>query len=162
MELYDANGDGILDKEELRQCPAVLAKLPMWDLDGNDSVDQQEIEKHVAAIFKNGTGGTKLNCLITYKGKPLGGATVTLEPEAFLGGNVQTATGVTDGAGTAQLGIPPEFVPEQLRRMKSVHYGVFKVRVTHPTISIPEKYNVKTELGYETEPGIPFVRYALN
>lgn len=162
MELYDSNKDATLDKEELRQSPAILAKLAMWDLDGNGSVDQQEVEKHVAALFKSGTGGTKLRCAITYKGKPLPGATITLEPEPFLGGNVQTATGVTDGSGGTQLGIPPEFAPEHLRRIKTVHYGVFKVRVTHPTISIPEKYNVKTELGYETEPGVATVRYSLN
>ena len=162
IELYDANGDGKLDKEELRQAPAILAKLPAWDVDGNESVDSQEVEKHVAALYKSGTGGTKLNCLILYKGKPLSGATVTLEPEGFLGEAVQAATGVTDGSGATQLGIPPEYAPEHLRRIKTVHYGVFKVRVTHPTISIPEKYNVKTELGYETEPGVPIVRYSLN
>lgn len=161
MELYNTNRDGMLDEEELRQCPAILAKLALWDADGNGSVDQQEVEKHVAALFKNGTGGTKLRCGVTYKGKPLNGATITLEPETFLGENVQTATGVTDGSGGTQLGIPPEFAPEHLRRIKTVHYGVFKVRVTHPTISIPEKYNVKTELGYETEPGVATVHYSL-
>ena len=162
MELYDANGDATLDKEELQQCPAILAKLPAWDMDGNGSVDQQEVEKHVAALFRSGTGGTKLRCGITYKGRPLSGATITMEPEPFLGGNVQTATGVTDGSGGTQLGIPPEFTPEHLRRIKTVHYGVFKIRVTHPTISIPDKYNAKTELGYETEPGVSIVHYSLN
>jgi hypothetical protein len=162
IERYDVNGDAALSKEELRQCPGVLSKLAAYDQDGSASLDEQEIVKRISDLFKNGTGGTKLNCLITYKGKPLSGATVVLEPEPYLGGGVQTATGTTDGAGAAQLGIPPEFVPEHLRRMRSVHYGTFKVRVTHPTISIPAKYNAETELGYETEAGNPFVQYALN
>jgi len=162
VKLYDANGDGALSKEELAQCPGVLSKLAIYDQDGGGSIDEQEILHQISALFKNGTGGTKLNCLITYKGKPLSGAIVVLEPEPYLGDGVQTATGTTDGAGAAQMGIPPEFVPEHLRRMKSVHYGTFKVRVTHPTISIPAKYNTETELGYETEPGNPFVRFALN
>ena len=162
IELYDVNGDAALSKEELRRCPGILSKLAAYDQDGGESLDEQEIVKRLSALFKNGTGGTKLNCLITYKGKPLSGATVMLEPEPYLGDGVQTATGTTDGAGAAQLGIPPEFVPEHLRKMKAVHYGTFKVRVTHPTISIPAKYNAETELGYETEPGNPFVQYALN
>lgn len=162
IKLYDANGDAALSKEELLRCPAILSKLAVYDQDGGGSLDEQELLKQIAALFKSGTGGTMLNCLITYKGKPLSGATVVLEPEPYLGGGVQTATGTTDGAGDAQMGIPPEFVPEHLQRVKSVHYGTFKVRVTHPTISIPAKYNTETELGYETEPGNPFVRFALN
>jgi hypothetical protein len=58
--------------------------------------------------------------------------------------------------------VPPEFVPEHLHRLKLVHYGTFKVRITHPSIEIPAKYNTETELGYETEPGKPNVRFQLN
>ena len=162
IRLYDANSDGMLSKEELVKCPAVLSKLAVYDQDGSGSLTAVEISNQISTLFKNGTGGTKLNCLVTYKGRPLSGATVVLEPEPYLGDGIQTATGSTDGAGAAQMGIPPEFVPEHLRRMKSVHYGTFKVRVTHPTISIPAKYNTETELGYETEPGNPFARFVLN
>jgi hypothetical protein len=91
----------------------------------------------------------------------LRGATIVLEPEPYLGEGIQRAEGVTDGAGSAGLGIPPEHVPKHLRRLKSVHYGTFKVRITHPTIKIPAKYNIDTQLGYETEPGNPYVRFAL-
>jgi hypothetical protein len=162
IKLYDADGDAMLSEEELRKCPGILARLALYDQDGNKSLDEQEIQQRIAELFKAGVGGTKLNCLVAFKGRPLEGATVVMEPEPYLGGGVQTATGITDGAGSAQLGIPPEFVPEHLRKMKSVHYGTFKVRVTHPTIAIPAKYNVETELGYETEPGNPFVKFALN
>jgi hypothetical protein len=42
-----------------------------------------------------------------------------------------------------------------------VHYGTFKVRITHPSIQIPAKYNTETELGYETEVGNPYANFDL-
>ena len=39
--------------------------------------------------------------------------------------------------------------------------GTFKVRVTHPTIALPARYNTATELGYETESGNPNVQFVL-
>jgi len=161
IELYDGNGDKALSKEELAKCPGILSKIALYDQNGNNSVEQDEISERVADLLKHGTGGTGLNAMVFFNGNPLRGATVVLEPEPYLGGEVQTAQGVTDGAGSADLGIPPEYVPEHLRRLKSVHYGTFKVRITHPTIPIPAKYNTETQLGYETEPGNPYVRFTL-
>lgn len=162
IELYDSNGDLSLGKEELAKCPGVLARMQLYDLDGNGSVSKEEFTSHLQDFYKRGTGGTMLTAQIFYKGIPLSGATVILEPEPYLGGEVQTAQAVTSGAGLANLGIPPEFVPEHLRRMKTVHCGTFKVRVTHPTIKIPAKYNTETVLGYETEVGNPNVTFTLS
>jgi hypothetical protein len=161
IELYDGNGDAALSKEELAKCPGILLKIKDYDQNGNGSVGQDEIAGRLADLLKHGAGGTGLNALVFYNGRPLGGATVVLEPESYLGDQVQTAQGVTDGSGSTDLGIPDEFVPEHLRRIKSVHYGTFKVRITHPTISIPAKYNTETTLGYETQPGDPYVRFTL-
>jgi hypothetical protein len=162
MELYDANDDTALSKEELANCPGMLAQIKLYDENGNGAVDQDEISRRLTDLLKYRTGATGLNALVLYNGRPLGGATVVLEPEPYLGDQVQKAEGVTDGAGSADLGIPPEFVPEHLRRIKCVHYGTFKVRITHPTIPLPAKYNTATELGYETQPGDPYIRFALS
>ncbi len=162
MELYDANHDAALSKEELAKCPGILAQIKVYDENGNAAVDQDEISRRLAELLKYRTGATGLNALVLYNGRPLGGATVVLEPETYLGDQVQKAEGVTDGAGSADLGIPQEFVPEHLRRIKCVHYGTFKVRITHPTVELPAKYNTATELGYETQPGDPYVRFALS
>nr|MBA3481135.1 EF-hand domain-containing protein [Pirellulales bacterium] len=154
IELYDTNGDGGLSTDELKQCPAILAKLTTYDRNGNGSVEEDEIAAHLKQLL-NGTGGTQLSALVTLKGKPLSGANVIMEPEPYLGADVQAAKGVTDGSGSTQLAIPPEFVPEHVRRISAVHYGTFKVRITHPSVAIPGKYNTETELGYETEIGKP-------
>jgi hypothetical protein len=161
MELYDTNGDGALDDEELKRCPGLLLKTERYDKDGNGSLSQSEIEEGISELFGGGTGGTQLQCLVVYKGRPLAGANVVMEPEPYLGEAVQTATGTTDGAGTTQLAIPAEFLPSHLHRVKAVHYGTFKVRITHPQIAIPPKYNSETELGYETEVNNPLVRFDL-
>ena len=161
IELYDADGDAALSKEELAKCPGILAKISLYDQNGNGSVGQDEVAGRLADLFKHGTGGTMLQASVSYNGQPLRGATIVLEPEPYLGDEIQTAKGTTGGSGSASLGIPPEYVPEHLQRIKSVHYGTFKVRITHPTISLPAKYNTDTELGYETEIGNPYARFAL-
>ena len=161
IEQYDGNGDKSLSTEELAKCPGILSKITLYDLNADKAVDQEEIATRLAELLKYGTGGTALTARVALNGRPLRGAAVVLEPEPYLGNEVQTAEGVTNGAGSAALGIPPEYVPEHLRRKKLVHFGTFKVRITHPSISIPEKYNTDTQLGYETEPGNPYARFAL-
>ena len=161
IALYDADKNGALSKEELAECPGVLGRLDFYDQNKNEAVEQEEISLRLAELLKHGIGATQLNCLVTYRGKPLGGAEVVFEPEPYLGGEVQAATATTNGAGSAQMTIPPEFIPEALRRVKMLHYGTFKVRITHPTIAIPARYNADTELGYETEAGNPYVRFNL-
>lgn len=160
IKLYDADGDGALSQQELAKCPGVLAKLAVYDRNGNGSVEPSEIVQHLNRLL-NRTGGTQLDALVLYKGRPLAGANVVLEPEPYLGEAVQESNGVTDGSGSAELAIPPEFVPEHLRRISTVHYGTFKVRITHPTVTLPPKYNTDTELGYETEPGKQTARFDL-
>lgn len=160
VELYDKDGNGALSEGELAACPAILGKLSFYDANGDKKVDKDEIATHLKKLLA-GTGGTQLNAMVSYKGKPLSGAEVVLEPEPFLGDEVQSARGVTDSSGSAQLAIPPEFMPEHAQRLKAVHYGLFKVRITHPSVSLPPKYNSETELGYETEPGNPLVRFDL-
>jgi len=161
VELYDANGDGALDDTELKKCPGLLLKKANYDKDSNGTLSQEEIEGEISKLFGHGTGGTQLRCSLTYQGRPLSGAKVVMEPEPYLGDAVQSATGTTDGAGTAQMAIPPEYLPSHLQRVKAVHYGTFKFRITHPTISIPSKYNTETELGYETEINNPLVKFDL-
>jgi hypothetical protein len=161
LELYDKDTDGSLNKDELAACPAVLARFDIYDADTDGTVEASELKQRLERML-NRTGGTPLTAVVSYKGKKLSGANVVMEPEPYLGTEVQSATGTTNGSGSAVMTIPPEFMPEQLRRHKMVHYGTFKVRVTHPVITIPAKYNAETELGYETEPGNPLAYFNLN
>ena len=161
MELYDANHDGKLSQEELAKCPGMLISLARYDTNNDKVIDQEEVTARLASLLKNGTGATQLACNVSYQGKPLGGATVVLEPESYLGNEIQPAEGLTTNGGVANLGMPPEKAPAAFKSMKLIQYGTFKVRITHPTTKLPAKYNTETALGYETIPGEPIVNFVL-
>jgi hypothetical protein len=161
VELYDTNHDGKLSQEELAQCPGLLISIDRYDSNHDKMIDQDEFSRHVAILLKNGTGATQLACNVSYQGKPLAGAKVVLEPEPYLGNEIQSAEGVTTNAGIADVGMPSDKAPAALKAMKLIQYGTFKVRITHPTIKLPAKYNTETTLGYETIPGEPSVNFVL-
>ena len=94
-------------------------------------------------------------------GRPLSGATVKLIPEKYLGDEIKAAVGVTNDGGSATMRIPDEDLPEAQRGIVGVHYGTYKVEITHPTMKIPAKYNTQTTLGYETERGNPYADFDL-
>jgi hypothetical protein len=161
MNLYDANHDGRLSEDEAAKCPGVLRSFAGYDTNKDKAIDQDEFNTHLANLLRNGTGATELGCTIHFQGRPLSGAIVVFEPEPYLGNDIQAAQGVTNNYGVAKLGMPPDMVPERLKNMKLIQYGTFKVKVTHPTISLPAKFNTDTTLGYETIPGDPTVIFTL-
>jgi hypothetical protein len=161
LELYDKNSDTKLDKAELAACPGIRDMLSLYDQDSSGSVDRNEILERLTGLLKSRIGLTQLRARVTYGGKPLSGAKVVLEPETYLGEEVQAAEGTTDAHGSAQMSIAPEQLPEQVQNMKLVHCGTFKVRITHPQIKLLPKYNTETTLGYETRLGDPFASFAL-
>lgn len=161
ISLYDSGGDGKLDQGELVRCPGILARLDQYDRDGDQLVTEEEIATRLNELLRHGTGATQLACTVTYQGRPLSGATVVFEPEPYLGGEVKPASGQTNAQGTAQIGMSPEDAPASLGKLQAIHYGTFKVRITHPSIDLPAKYNTETSLGYETIAGDPFVKFAI-
>jgi hypothetical protein len=161
MELYDANHDGKLNQEELARCPGVLISIDRYDANKDKSIDVEEFRSHLADLLKNKTGATQLAANISYQGRPLAGAIVRFEPEPYLGDEIQAAEGMTSSAGIADVGMLADKAPAALKNMKLIQYGTFKVKVTHPTINLPAKYNTETTLGYETIPGEPTVTFAL-
>lgn len=162
IELYDANQDQQLDSEELARCPGIKVMLTLYDQDNNGRVDRAEIAQRLGDLLKNRVGLTQLRSHVTYRGRPLPDANVVFEPEPYLDDDVQTAHGTTDAHGSAQMCIAEELLPENLRKMKLVHYGTYRVRITHPTIKLPAKFNSETTLGYETKIGDPFAAFTLS
>lgn len=161
MEMYDTNHDGKLSEEEAAKCPGVLVSFAGYDTNNDKAIDQEEFKEHLAHLLRHGTGATELGCTIQYQGQPLSGATVIFEPEPYLGDDIQAAHGLTNDYGAANLGMSPEKAPAALKNMKLIQYGTFKVKVTHPKVNLPAKYNTETTLGYETIPGMPTVAFTL-
>ena len=149
MEKYDKSGDGLLDQTELKACPALLRELRAYDESKDKKLTADEIGAVIKDMYGQGAGMTALACTVNLDGGPLSGATVRFIPESFLGPEIKEATGVTNSAGTAALGISPDELPKELRRHSLMRVGIYRVEVTHPTKKIPAKYNTETELGFE-------------
>jgi hypothetical protein len=149
VEKYDKSGDGLLDEAELKACPALLRELRFYDESKDKKLTADEIGAVIKDMYGQGAGMTALSCTVNLDGAPLSGATVRFIPESFLGPEIKEAKGVTDSAGAAALGIPPDELPKELSRHSLMRTGIYRVEITHPTKTIPAKYNTETELGFE-------------
>lgn len=164
LELYDSNHDGSLSKAELAKNPAVLLSFAAYDLNGDGAIGGDEFVARLSELYGKRIGLTEVSSKVTYQGRPLKDAVVVFEPEPYLGEEIPEARGTTDANGTASMTIAAEFLPENLRqRNRSLtKVGTYKVRITHPNMSLPDKYNTQTTLGYETQIGSPFATFSLS
>lgn len=146
---YDTNKDGALDAKELDQCPALKAALKRGlDKDNDGKATADEIKERLSIFQDEGMIGT-LVVEVQLDGRPLGGATVTLTPETFLGPSFKPATGTTDASGTVAPqaeGLGPGAIP----------YGFYRVEVSKQGAGgkelVPARYNTNTTLGREFAP----------
>lgn len=161
IELYDADGDSALDKEELAACPAVLAMMGLYDRDSDGRVSHDELANRLDQLYGQKVGLTQLSVQVDYRGTSLADAQVVLEPEPYLGAAIEPAQGTTNERGIAMMTIPADALPDSLRNRKFLQCGTYKVRITHPQIDLPAKYNTETTLGYETQLGNPSVTFDL-
>lgn len=146
---HDANADGVLSAEEAIACPAVAANFVKYDANTDGQIDEDEIATRFQQWSADGAGVLRVGCRVTLDGRPLAGANVQLEPEFCFEGALQPATGTTDGHGQCSLTVDPANLPEELSRVRGVQPGLYAVKITHPEISLPEKYNSEATLGLE-------------
>jgi hypothetical protein len=149
MELYDKNHDGFLDKKELEACPGLLLSLKVYDADGDGKISRDELKARIASWKTTSAAMSTVDTKTTLDGRPLVGATIKFVPESYLEGALHPGTGETNQNGATTISISPEFLPPNLKRIRAMNAGTYKVEITHPTISIPEKYNKQTTLGRE-------------
>ena len=106
MKLYDKNGDGVLDANELKSSPPLfdlLQNLKARASDHPDTLTAADIASRLEGWNKNPTILIPAVGMVAVNGKPLEGATVTFEPEPFLGPSYHSHQGRTNGAGLFQL-----------------------------------------------------------
>ncbi len=157
MVQYDHNGDGKIDANERKECPARLQAMDLMDVNHDGALTLDEITarmqkwKESPAVVINGSTQVLLD------GQPLVGATVTYEPEKFMGPAYQTASGVTDSVGFADIkGQDPKY--------PGLYLGLYRVRISKVQggrESLPSRYNTETILAREVAPDLPRERRLL-
>lgn len=142
MDQYDTNGDGKVDAAELDNAPGLKAALANLDANNDIAVSADEVTERIGAWQESRIGQTSVMTTVTFRGRPLAGATVVFEPEAFLGTDVRPAVGTTNEDGVAPMKTEGADAP-------GVAPGLYLVRITKDGANLPAKYNVETVLGVE-------------
>jgi len=141
--------DGRIAGEDLDKAPSLKASLKQIDLNNDGVITAEEIAARIKVWQERKTGRSMVNCRVTRKvgGKqqPLEGATVTFEPEKFLGSEMKPATGRTDKNGVAHMTAPPVSPSDP----EGVPPGFYLVRITKEGDQIHPRYNTETKFGVE-------------
>ena len=145
ISTYDTNSDGVIDEQEVKTSPGLTAAFKNIDKDGDGRLTAEEIAARINYYKSAPTTIVQGSTRVKYKGRLLPDATVTFEPESFLGEAFLTCTGVTDENGIASIKGHDSTYP-------GIYLGFYRVRITKDNKGkemLPAKYNVDTELGYE-------------
>lgn len=151
IDQYDKNGDGLLDNDEMTAVPGILKYKDKYDTDGDGMVSREEIANRISRWKKLGLGVVSLNVVVRLAGRPLPGASVRFVPEVYLGAGPRIATGECNQIGETKVSVANSELPKVLQaaRLGGIYGGTYKIEVTHPQVTIPEKYNTATTLGEE-------------
>lgn len=145
IEEYDADGDGRIGADELKRAPSLHSAMANLDTDGDGAVSAEEVAARIRKWQEAKVGLiTGVSCQVTYKGRPLAGATVIFEPEKFLGDSVKACAGTTSKRGRTGLRIP-----DAPHKIPGGSPGFYRIKITSPHVEIPAKYNTQTILGCE-------------
>jgi hypothetical protein len=141
LDALDKNKNGALERAELDACPALLHALPAIDRNQDKALSRDELRQRAEQYAT--LGRVAVTCVVTLDGAPLVGATVTFEPEPWLGPGLKPATAKTDPEGVTGTwtidGQPAGDLPR----------GLYRIRITKDGANIPPRYNVQTTLGRE-------------
>ena len=148
LKLYDTNGDGTLDAEELKASPPLgelLKNLQSRSPGHPNSLTAADISGRLEEWVKAPTILLAGTATVYLDGEKLAGATITYDPESFLGSSYHSHQGQTDAVGNAVL--DPE-----LKEYPGLYVGLYRVRISKKVDgkeTLPARYNTETELGRE-------------
>ena len=159
MQQYDANRDGTIDAEELKKSPPLMEAVEPSEIESHSPMDangdrlltEEEIRDRVADWLRSDTVVLTQSAVITFNGTPLEGATVTFEPEEFLGPALVSCTAVTDRNGHA-------FPTGQDEKYPGLYVGLYRIRISKIVDGreiLPACYHRETILGKEIASDAP-------
>jgi hypothetical protein len=153
LQAYDADGNGLLSAAELAKAPSLKASLGALDADHDEQISAEEIANRIRGWGTTGAALVTSTCRVTQHGRPVGGATVTFEPEPFLTDVIHPAFGTTGNRGMAELSVAEQYRPGP--KYTGVQCGFYRVKVSREVDgkeTIPAQYNSQTTLGMEVSP----------
>jgi hypothetical protein len=159
MTAYDKDGDGFIAAAELDAAPSLKSAMATLDADKDGKVSEAEIQQRIEAWQTTGLGLMSITCRVTMDGKGVDDATVTFEPDTFLGGNLIQGEGLTGGGGLSTVSIlkkdrpSPDYPP-------GLQFGFYKVKISkqkNGVETIPAKYNSETILGQQVSNDDPAI-----
>lgn len=148
IQEYDADGDGKISASEAKK--TALDPKRGWDADGDGSISAEEIQARLERYESLKPGIQTLSCTVKLRGQFLENAHVVFEPESFQGAAVEQGEGTTDDYGLAEISSPAIMAEDPT--MRGIRAGLYKVRITHPEVDIPKKYNENTIFFFELSP----------
>lgn len=157
MDQYDTNGDGVVAGDELEDAPGLKAALVTTDTNSDGGISGDEVAARIGGWQQMRTGLMSFSFRATLDGERLVGATVTFEPEEFLGDEIKAATCTTNRLGAGGGSIPKDQRPHP-STPAGMHLGLYKVRISRLVggrETIPARYNVETVLGQEVAKDVP-------
>jgi hypothetical protein len=150
LQELDQNGDSVLQSEELKACPPLVHAMEIYDADHDGILTKNELVAGISRWASARTGAILLPFRAQLDGRPLAGAKVKLIPVSFLENTIKPAQGTTDKRGAGMLGLAPEDRPSNAPRLPLVPPGLYRVEITHPSTEIPARFNSQSEIGLET------------
>lgn len=149
LTLYDGDGDGQLNSEELKASPPLVDAVAAYDANRDGLLSREELETGMESWERRGIGAMALPFTVRLDGRPLQGAEVKLTPAPFLDDAVASAGGTADQTGSGSLQIAGDRPANVPANLPVIQPGLYLVEITHPTIPIPEVYNKASTLGLE-------------
>ena len=154
MAEYDEDSSGEISKSELKKCQGLEMLtireellLPEYRLDSDESgtISEAEFTEKLRANFESMRQA--FGCQVTYRGRPLEGATITLTPMPFMG-EIAGASGETDIEGMCSVqgdDGKPGAIP-----------GIYRVEITHPDVKLSSKYNTDSNISVALDTTNPY------
>ncbi len=129
----------------------MLATVKKLDPSHGDWLTADNIAGRITSWLKSDTIVTGGDVVVLLDNKPLADASVTLEPEPWLGPAYHASTGKTNAAGYAAMSRGAGGVPRHLSRAVPGE----DLQEIGGRETIPERYNEKTVLGREVAEDVP-------
>jgi len=150
IRLCDREGNGTVSPAEAAASPGLAAAFERIDTNHDGVLSAAEIAARIADWANHGVGIVAQPIQITWNGKPLADGRVELVPEPYLARWLMPAAAAIAPNGICNPSLSSEDLPKGLRT--GMHCGFYTVRVTHPTVKVPARYNADSILGIEVLP----------